>query len=294
MRENILEKQLIEIIQNKEMPEHIKLAKVDMLVMLGVDVNTKYNVKSPLFLAKENGLNGVCEYLSKKGAEEFYYEWEEKRLVKQLLKESQSKNPNIKWVKELIEKGALVNAKNSIGSTALIEASLAGNKELVELLIEKGALVNDKTDSGMTALIWASYAGHKEVAKLLIEEGADIDAKDNEAQQGKTALIWAIQKGHNEVVELLISKGADIEAKDKTNGNTALTMASACNRKEVVELLISKGADVNAKNNAGFNALSMTKNVEIANLLIEKGIDIEAKAVETVLPFEDMGLIYEQ
>ena len=52
MRENILEKQLIEIIQNKELPEHIKLAKVDMLVMLGVDVNTKYNVKSPLFLAK--------------------------------------------------------------------------------------------------------------------------------------------------------------------------------------------------------------------------------------------------
>ena len=243
MRENILEKQLIEIIQNKEMPEHIKLAKVDMLVMLGVDVNTKYNVKSPLFLAKENGLNGVCEYLSKKGAEEFYYEWEEKRLINQLLKESQSENPNIKWVKELIEKGALVNAKNSIGSTALIEASLAGNKELVELLIEKGALVNDKTDSGMTALIWASFKGHKEVAKLLIEAGADIDAKDNEAQQGKTALIWAIQNGH----------------------------------KEVVELLISKGADVNAKNNAGFNALRMAKNVEIANLLIEKGIDIEAK-----------------
>jgi hypothetical protein len=34
-----LESQLFDIIKDKEMAEHIKLAKIDMLVRLGVDVN---------------------------------------------------------------------------------------------------------------------------------------------------------------------------------------------------------------------------------------------------------------
>ena len=41
MSETTLESQLFEIIQNKEMPEHIKMAKVEMLLTLGVDVNVK-------------------------------------------------------------------------------------------------------------------------------------------------------------------------------------------------------------------------------------------------------------
>ena len=41
MSENILEKQLFEIIKDKEMAEHIKLAKIDMLIRLGVNVNAR-------------------------------------------------------------------------------------------------------------------------------------------------------------------------------------------------------------------------------------------------------------
>ena len=63
MSKDILEKQLFEIIKNKEMAEHIKLAKLDMLVRLGVDVNAMYGAKSPLKLANEVNNQKVIEFL---------------------------------------------------------------------------------------------------------------------------------------------------------------------------------------------------------------------------------------
>ena len=41
MSEDILEKQLFEIIRNKDLSEDIKLAKIDMLIRLGADVKLK-------------------------------------------------------------------------------------------------------------------------------------------------------------------------------------------------------------------------------------------------------------
>ena len=63
MSEITLENQLFEIIKDKEMPEHVKLAKVDMLISLGVDVNVLYGAKSALLVAKENGLKDIYKIL---------------------------------------------------------------------------------------------------------------------------------------------------------------------------------------------------------------------------------------
>ena len=141
MSEITLESQLFEIIQNKEMPEYIKLAKVDMLVSLGVNLNIRdLNNETALMWAIDENSNGVAKFL--------------------------------------IENGANVNVENNTGWTPLMEAAYRGNKEVVELLIKSGALVNAKDHTGSTALIEASYLGHKEVVELLIEKGADINAKD--------------------------------------------------------------------------------------------------------------------
>ena len=66
MSKDILEKQLFEIIQNEEMAEHIKLAKLDMLVMLGVNVNAMYGARSALMLAKHVKEEKIAEFLEKK------------------------------------------------------------------------------------------------------------------------------------------------------------------------------------------------------------------------------------
>ena len=52
------------------MAENIKLAKIDMLIKLGVDVNAKLNRKSALVWAKENKVEQIYELLEKNGAKE--------------------------------------------------------------------------------------------------------------------------------------------------------------------------------------------------------------------------------
>ena len=72
MSEITLESQLFEIIENKDMSEKIKLAKLDMLVKLGVDVNAKEKSwweKTALMKASEKGHKEVVEFLVFNGAD---------------------------------------------------------------------------------------------------------------------------------------------------------------------------------------------------------------------------------
>jgi len=55
----------------------------------------------------------------------------------------------------------------------------------VKLLLEKGANIEAKDNDGDTALINAAIKGETEMVKLLLEKGANIEAKDN---KGETAL----------------------------------------------------------------------------------------------------------
>jgi len=95
---------------------------------------------------------------------------------------------NIEAVKQHLDAGVDVNAKDNIGFTPLHYAAQSGRKEIVELLIAKGADVNAKNGIGWTPLLFAATWGHKEVAELLIAKGADANAKGDD---GKTPLDWA-------------------------------------------------------------------------------------------------------
>ncbi|MDP2681544.1 MAG: ankyrin repeat domain-containing protein [Deltaproteobacteria bacterium] len=82
---------------------------------------------------------------------------------------------NINAVKELLNKGADVNEKDSGGWTPLLGAAYWGNTEAAKLLIDKGADVNATNNRGWTPLLRAALMGNTEIAKLLIEKGANID-----------------------------------------------------------------------------------------------------------------------
>ena len=223
MSEVTLESQLIEIIKDEEMAENIKLAKIDMLVRLGVDVNAMYGVKSLLKLANEVKEEKIAKFLEENGAKEFFDEKIAKELGVKLIKACQGEEKkDVKEIKELIDMGADVNQKNETGKTALMMASIKGYKEVVEFLIQKEADVNQKDDYGWTALMWTSRKGRNEIVKLLIQKGADVNQKD---YYGWTALMEASKRGHKEVVELLIQKGADVNQKDN-NGQNAMMRAN--------------------------------------------------------------------
>ena len=74
----------------------------------------------------------------------------------------------------------VVNQTYDEGSGALLEA--------VALCAELGADVNAKNSMGLTALHGAANRGSDDIVKFLVEHGADLDAADNE---GRTPLTWA-------------------------------------------------------------------------------------------------------
>ncbi|MBE6463683.1 MAG: ankyrin repeat domain-containing protein [Alphaproteobacteria bacterium] len=264
MSEDILEKQLFEIIRNKDLSEDIKLAKIDMLNKLGVKVNAMYGAWTPLHIAKKQKEPKVIEFLTKIGAIDVVDDKKRKSLCYKLRNDICIKGGDINEVKELIDMGVDVNQKDNSGRTALMEASYWGYKEVVELLIQNGADVNQKDEKGKTALVKASGEGYKEIVELLIKNGADVNHKDN---YGYTALMDASYWGYKEVVELLIQSGADVNQKND-NDVTALMMASRRGYKEIVELLIENGADVNQKDNNGETVKTLAKDKETRKAII--------------------------
>ena len=110
------------------------------------------------------------------------------------------KNGDIKNVRELIEKGADVDAKDKSRWTALHWAACSGKVDISTFLIEKRADVNAKNNDGGTALHWAALNEHVDIAKILIENGADVDAKD---KNNETAVEIAIKCGYHQIAELI-------------------------------------------------------------------------------------------
>jgi ankyrin repeat protein len=194
---------------------------------------------------------------------------------------------DLEGIKDLLAKGADVNAKDDDGGTPLLIAVTLGNKEIAALLIANGADVNAKDPRGTTPLHGAALRGHKEIVKLLIAKGADVNAK---SVDGFTSLHRVVGRGHKEIVELLIANGADVNAKGNY-GLTPLLLAALQGHKEVAELLIAKGADVNAKVASGpkqgltpLDAANETNHPEIADLLRKHGgkTGEESKPVEPI------------
>jgi ankyrin repeat protein len=101
---------------------------------------------------------------------------------------------NLELVKELLAKGANINAKDD---QALIYASSNDHLDVVEYLISKGANIHANDDE---ALGLASFKGYLNVVKYLISKGADIHANNDRA------LRWASVNGQLDIIKYLVSK----------------------------------------------------------------------------------------
>ena len=136
MSEITLESQLFEIIKNKELSEDIKLAKVDMLIKLGVDVNTNdMDEKTALMFASCYGHKDIVELL--------------------------------------VSNGADVNQKDHDRWTALMFASFGGHKEIIEFLVSRGADINQKNNLGKTAIDLAKNEEVKGILNKKVQELAE-------------------------------------------------------------------------------------------------------------------------
>jgi ankyrin repeat protein len=175
---------------------------------------------------------------------------------------------NIEAVKQHLDAGTDVNAKDNLDMTPLDYAVTPGKEEMADLLRKNGG-----RSAAYDSIHLAAMLGNIEAVKQHLADGADVDAKD---EDGETSLHRAAKFGHKEIAELLISNGADVNAKSEGYESTPLHHAAWAGyaHKEVTELLIAKGADVNAKNNIGITPLDAAitrSHTEIADLLRKHG-----------------------
>jgi ankyrin repeat protein len=186
-----------------------------------------------------------------------------------------------------------------------LDAVVNRNAETVRQLLEKGADVEAKDHNGNTALLRAATRQDQEapgVVKALLEKRVNLEARD---QNGSTPLIVAAEIDRTAVVRLLIDKGADVEAKDQ-NGETALVHAARGNFFDTVAVLLEKVSDGKEKNQALFATIERGLPIDITGqwkgegmprlmpnaaktvaLLLEKGASIEARREDGATPLID-------
>lgn len=155
-------------------------------------------------------------------------------------------------IEALLQAGAVVDAQDYQGETALCNAVACGARESVEILIRNHANVNKvslaRRTMGMMPLHYAAQLeyGH-DIALLLINNGAQINRTDD---KGNTPLHYASQHGGNKTVLLLIQNSADVNARN-TKGQTNLHLAAEWGQEKVALTLIEYHADVNVQDNLG-------------------------------------------
>jgi ankyrin repeat protein len=186
--------------------------------------------------------------------------------------------------------GALVACLAAAGpaSAADVDARVADaaqsrDIEGVRDLLKRGADVNAPQADGATALAWAAHWDDLQMASALIEAGANANAAN---ELGVTPLMLAAVNGRPSMVQRLLGGGADPTVA-RPSGETALMIAARGGSLEVVRALVERGADVNAKTSRGYTALmwaAAEQHPAVAKFLLDHGADLRARTAHTTPP----------
>jgi len=118
------------------------------------------------------------------------------------------------------------------------------------------------------AIINASYAGDENMVRELLEAGVDTDVRD---ALGATALHAATLQSNLVVVKLLLDHGFDPNVRASKSGNTPLHYAVASNNVGAARLLLQYNANKNIRNFDGLTPLERARRegkTEIARVLL--------------------------
>mmetsp|Transcript_11142 Transcript_11142/g.13907 ORF Transcript_11142/g.13907 Transcript_11142/m.13907 type:complete len:186 (+) Transcript_11142:58-615(+) len=133
-----------------------------------------------------------------------------------------------------------IDAKDSLGNTALHCAAKNGEAAAGGLLVECSADVNVVDAHGNTPLILAAIHDKRLVASMLLWGGAERDVQN---KKGNTALHEAAISGAKDVVFLIVENGGERSVRiQNADGKTPLELAKEKGQNaELLEML--EGAD---------------------------------------------------
>ncbi|MDR2028151.1 MAG: ankyrin repeat domain-containing protein [Treponema sp.] len=184
----------------------------------------------------------------------------------------------------ILDKNALVNARNKEGDTALHLAVRQNEREIGELLLVRGADVFAPNAKGESPLYLAFHSpgGVRE----WILNPAVLTARDG---LGNSVLHYAAQWKLDSYIPLIVQKGVSTEVANAT-GETPLFMAVKVNSASTVRVLISAGASITARDtlgNSGLHAAVRWNAPQAAETLIGEGINIDVHALNGKTPLHD-------
>ena len=168
----------------------------------------------------------------------------------------------------------MAKTTDSINKKLLSAAVTATKARDIKELLDKGADVNAHNEWGLTPVMLAAQYNHSvAVLNALIAAGADIH--EAEPKYRSNALHLAANSSKNpKVIEALLAAGANIDARNYL-GETALIMAVNSNDETKISTqLIRSGADINARDYQGHSVLDYAKAAKrtyLVNVLKEKG-----------------------
>ncbi|XP_042328773.1 protein phosphatase 1 regulatory subunit 12C isoform X2 [Sceloporus undulatus] len=195
-----------------------------------------------------------------------------------------------------------VNGTNADGISALHQACIDENMEVVEFLVVNGADVNQADNEGWTPLHVAASCGYIEIAQYLLDHGANIAAVNSDgdvpldiaeadnmeallrSEIGKRGVDVEVAKREEEEVMLRdarqwLNAGKISDEPHLKTGATALHVAAAKGYIEVMRLLLQAGYDPNVRDKDGWAPLHAAAHwgvEEACRLLAEHFCDMEA------------------
>jgi FOG: Ankyrin repeat len=156
------------------------------------------------------------------------------------------KQNDIDRIKFLLSKGLNsididVNAEDTNGITALIQACIQGNEEIVTLLLNSGCPAQPPPGFRHTPLRGSAICGHAHLIPILLKGGADPNAL---SEGNRTALMGAcflregVPQGNSvKCVKALLEDSRTDPTVNNSFGETALQLAKNRGYKETIEIL---------------------------------------------------------
>jgi len=165
---------------------------------------------------------------------------------------------------------AWVNARTTLGHTALYFASLKGNISLISYLEEHGANIFIKDNEGLTMIHAAAQGDQPVSVSYFNSKGLSLHEKD---EQGRTPLHLAAREGMTNTTNYLTTKDCLLDLQDDEFGYTPLHYAVLSGNAQVAKRLLVKGASTSVKDFRGqtpFDLAVRNSSFTVANLFQKK------------------------
>ena len=138
---------------------------------------------------------------------------------------------DIRTARRLLDAGASADQNSAWGTPVLVLAADHGHTDMIKTLLAAGADVNARGSVGQTAL---HLARKPAIVRMLLDAGININAID--VIGDTTALMYASERGLAAIVRMLLDDGANISLTNK-EGLTAAMIAAKNHHGDIVKLL---------------------------------------------------------